>query len=308
MLLNYSVLSTTNIQDNPIPYFLPSKISLLYATYDSMYIGNILSESDMFTNTGEKQERRKSTIMSAEFDNNLEAGDFSAIGHNVTSVRFKKKKKDEFKWVTFAEVPYDNTLALNNFVLYDRLAENQVEYDYAICAVCAEEGNTEGTLKSIGTIKSEFDNCYIFGESEDNYYKLSYNLTQGNIEWVIPNTVVNMLGGTSYPVIIYNGNTKYRRGSIQCYLFSNIDGGIDISQERILRNQIMNFLCDKKPKVIKSEEGTYMLVNIIDTPQLIPNNKSIGVYQLSFKFVECGDIYDRTTLENCGFIKGFAVE
>lgn len=305
MFLNYSVLSTTNLQITPTPPFKPTTIALFNAIFDEMYVDNILSANNEFSNNGEKQDWGNTTIMKAEFNQDLEAGSFGATGFIVTSLRFKKKKVDEFKWTTFCEMPYDNTQARNSFIVYDKLTENQVNYDYAICAVCANEGNIEGYIKYIGSVKSEFDDCYIFGEADNNFYKLSYNFTQGNVDVVMPNTVVNMLSGTKYPVTLYNADTQYKKGSVQCYLFADIDGDIDIRQEKALREQIMNFLCDKKPKIIKAEDGTFMLINITDTPQLIPNGKRIGLYQLSFKFVECGDIYDEQTLINSGFIKEF---
>lgn len=308
MYLNYSVLSTTNLQITPTPPYYPTTIALSDAIFDEMYTDNILSNNDEFINDGEKRDWSSTTIMKAEFNQNLEAGSFGATDFIVTSIKFKKKKADDSKWITFCEAPYDNSQTLNHFIVYDKITENQVDYDYAICAVCSNIGNIEGHIKYIGSVKSEFTDCYILGADDANYYKLSYNFNQGNIDMVMPNTVINILSGTKYPVVLYNADTQYRKGSIQCYLFADIDGDIDIRQEKTLREQIMNFLCDKKPKIIKAEDGTFMLINIIDTPQLIPNNKRIGLYQLSFKFVECGDIYDEQTLNNYGFIKEVARE
>lgn len=304
MFLGFDNLSNGYIY-TPSPIFSPTTIGLKEATFDELYVDNIEKPVDNFTNNGNKQLWKNNTLIKAEFNNNFEAGSFDATGFEVTSIRFKKKKSTDLIWYTFCEMPYNNQQTKNTFVVFDKLNENQVEYDYGITAVCKNEGNVEGYIKPIGSIKSEFNDCYIFGVNDNDYYKLSYNLTQNNKELVIPNSVVNMLSDSKYPVVLYGADTQYVKGGLQCYLIANIDKGFDIYQERAFREQVMNFLCDKKPKVLKMEDGTYMLIAITDTPQLIPSNKGLGLYQVSFKYVECGDIFDEQTLINNGFIKAY---
>lgn len=305
MFLGYDILSNTFMNDTPALILNPSTFAVKNAMIDEIYVDNIKNINDEFLNDGSKQTWKQNTIIKAEFNQNFESGNFNAFGFDITSIKFKKKKKNDTNWLTFCELPYNSSNSKNSFTVYDKFTENQTEYDYGITAVCQNNGGIEGYIKPIGTIKSEFTDCYIFGANDTDYYKLSYNLTQNNKEIIIPNNVVNVLGNNAFPIIIYGANTKYSKGGLQCYIIANIDKGFDIIQEKEFREQVINFLCDKKPKILKMEDGTYMLIAITDTPQLIPSNKGLGLYQVSFKYVECGDIFDEQTLRDCGFIQGF---
>jgi hypothetical protein len=60
--------------------------------------------------------------------------------------------------------------------------------------------------------------------------------------------------------------------------------------------------------VLKNEDGLYMLIEIIDTPTLIPSNEILGVYQVSFQYVQIGNVDNIIDLQNANmtfdYLKG----
>ena len=101
--------------------------------------------------------------------------------------------------------------------------------------------------------------------------------------------------------------SNFKQGSLRCMLISDntVDayGAIDKKTEKALRNQIMSFLTNKKPKLLKDGSGNFIGIQIIGTPTLSPHNE-LGqqIYDLSFEFIETVDLSDENMLKYSGII------
>ena len=151
--------------------------------------------------------------------------------------------------------------------------------------------------RDIYVMVMEYFNSVVDNETS---YDLLYNFQLGDITSNIDANTITTLGG-QYPFTIY-GASKYKTGSASCLLVTeeSATGSIDVGAEKVLRNNIDKFLSNKKPKILKCDDGTYLLISISDNYVLTPNENLLGSYSLSFNYTEIGDANDVDTLKKYG--------
>ena len=143
-----------------------------------------------------------------------------------------------------------------------------------------------------------FDYAHLF--DNETSYDLIYNFKLSEITSNIDANTIMTLGG-QYPFTVY-GASKYKTGNVSCLLVTEESavGSIDIGKEKELRNDIDKFLSNKKPKILKYEDGTYLLISISNNYTLTPDENLLGSYSLSFSYTEIGDANDVDTLKKYG--------
>ncbi len=237
------------------------------------------------------------SIFLANFKDNLEAGNISLNSMPVTKLKFYKRKASELTWTDVAEVDYIE--GQTTYEILDRFCEANETLEYAV-RPCADE--LEGVYK-IAQIDVMFDAAFIFDKASN--YKLLYNYQLGDIDIIQQSTIVETLGN-KFPIALHNGDLLYHKGSVTCLLVTDAtinNNKPNLVQEKRLRQQITSFLTNKKPKAIKTSDGLYMMISIIGQPRLTPYNSGIpGMFNLSFEFVEIGDLYNSQTLIENGLL------
>ena len=73
-------------------------------------------------------------------------------------------------------------------------------------------------------------------------------------------------------------------------------GNVNKRDEKELRQEVEKFLFDKKPKGFRNSDRRYMAISIVGTPQFTPNNNLIGLYEISFEYIEIGKLSDMKSL------------
>ena len=271
----------------------PTNIELSNSIVDEVHIKQDVD----LDYTTDKDAWLPSTVGIAKFQDDLHYGNFSLAGLEITHLKFKKRKSNTNKWITFKVIPFDKNVT--TYEVIDRLIEADEEYVYGVSPATA---TIEGDIKQI-TITAEFDGMYI--SDKDNYYRLIYNYELGDILHNAPSAIIETLDNP-LPTIMYSAS-NFKQGSIRCMLISdntvNAYGAIDKKTEKALRNQIMSFLTNKKPKLLKDSSGNFIGVQIIGTPTLSPHNE-LGqqIYDLSFEFIETVDLSDENMLKYSGII------
>ena len=304
-----NIYTTDNINDNDgvafdtcIPLSVAMQdISIQNGIYDAL---EVLQDTTI-NNTDVIQSKNwtDTTLMLAKFQENLSAGSVNVGNNEVYSIQFLKRKKGETEWQLCQEVIYKKEQETYSFT--DRYIESQQTYQYAIRPTAREyddNGIYVGSIIGENSPQSEkteinvvFDYAHLF--DNETSYDLLYNFKLGDITANIDANTITTLGG-QYPFTIY-GASKYKTGSVTCLLVTeeSATGLIDIGAEKILRNNIDNFLSNKKPKILKCDDGTYLLISISDNYTLIPDENLLGSYSLSFNFTEIGDANDVDTLK-----------
>lgn len=307
-----NIYDTDNINDNDGVAF-DSCIPLSVAMQDVVMQNGVYDELEVLQNaTTNKQEITKSTswndntLMLAKFQNNLSAGSVSVGNNEVYSIQFLKRKKGETEWQLCQELIYNKDQETYSFT--DKYIESQQTYQYAIRPTARQyddSGMYVGIIigeNSPQSEKSEINVVFDYAHLFDNEfsYDLLYNFKLGDITSNIDANTITTLGG-QYPFTIY-GASKYKTGSVSCLLVTEESaiGSINVWKEKELRNNIDKFLSNKKPKILKCDDGTYMLISISDNYTLIPDENLLGSYSLSFNYTEIGDANDVDTLKKYG--------
>ena len=272
----------------------PTEVRLKNSIVDELYMET--KTKKQFTT--DKESWTPTTVLKAPFTNDLHAGNINLAGLEITELRFKRRKIDSTKWIHFATIPYTKEQEI--YSVLDKFNASFDDYEYAVTPYAS---GIEGDYKT-KQILSEFEGCFIF--DKENMYSLVYNFELGDIVFNIPSSTIDTLNG-EYPIVTYNSNMRNKVGSIKCMLVSDStiesDGQIDGKQEKLLRNKIIQFLTNKKPKCIKDGAGNAMVMDMINNPKLTPENSlNQMIYQISFDFVETGNIENEQTLRLFGLI------
>ena len=246
-----------------------------------------------------KEEWSYNCIINGEFRNDLEAGNIDTNGQDVKYILFQKRKIDELQWNTIAKLDYDKAIKL--YQIMDYYIENAQPYEYCIVPLTA---TVQGDRSEVVEITPDYDGIWL--TDSQNNIKLFYNLEQGDVEFTKPRSSTETLGG-KYPIVTYSGNLDYKKGTVRAMVLSDasMGGEIDIYQEKINRNNIVNFLKSWKPKLYRnSTNGEMMMIATINNPKFSHNNDLVGqIGTISFDFEEVGDITNDTDMRNNGFIE-----
>lgn len=241
------------------------------------------------------------TIMNAAFEGNTSAGSLADITEGITAVKIKRKKIDEYEWITIKVVPVE-TIEDLTFAITDNLAANMTEYQYAYVPIM--ENGVEGNYV-LSTILSKFNGIFIC--DEDSIYKYMAGVSYGDT------TNVQKIGtfepfGRKYPVVVANGLTNYQTGSFNGYVFpaeyyDNNDRQIDRRAIVEQRNSLVNFLTNKKAKILKDFNGNIWLIAITGQPTTsYANEYGMGVVSVGASWAEIGDSNSSESLYNAGLV------
>lgn len=244
------------------------------------------------------------TILSANLNGTLSAGNVSEFIGSVTKIRVKRRIKDTINWITIAEHlvnPEDpSTLRFN---VNDFFNECGIEYEYAFVPMI---GDAEAPPSDyiINNIVSKFKGVFICDKK--NIYRFVEGVGYGNMTTVQKVGVYEPLG-SKYPIIIMNGDTQYRTSSVSGLVMN--DDYLDtrkINPKGIIekRKILEDFLCNKQAKILKDDNGNLWLMLITSTPiTTFDNNSHMVLENISFNWTEVGDgtkaqdLYDNGLIE-----------
>ena len=238
------------------------------------------------------------TIMDANFEGNILAGNVAVMAANVTSVRVKRRVKGTFEWTTIREIPVNKPEDLS-FVITDNLNAYNVEYEYAWVPMTNDvEGN-----HTIESILSQFQGVFIC--DVNNIFKLQAGVEYNNND---ANQQVGVFQpyNRKYPVIVSNSLINYQTGTISSWVLpEDFEDSKSLDRFEITKEKeaILKFLMNKKPKIIKDTNGNNWLVYFTGNPSMSYNNNyGQGMVKVNAEWTEVGDPNDKTDLYENGLI------
>lgn len=238
------------------------------------------------------------TIMNADFEGNVSAGNVDQMTADITSVRIKRRVKGTFDWITIKQIPVSKPEDLT-FIITDNLNAYNTEYEYAFVPVMED---VEGSY-IIESILSKFEGVFVC--DVDTVFKFHAGIEYNN------NTSNQQVGvfqpyNRKYPVVVSNSIINYRTGSIGGWVLPNdFDDNRNPSRIAITKEKevLLKFLLNKKPKIIKDMNGNSWLVYFTGNPTLsYDNNYGQGMVKVSAEWTEVGDPNDKTDLYENGLI------
>ena len=270
-----------------------TKVELSNGWYDDLRISNNVTEE---LSSEVNQDWDWNTILHAKFDDSVGAGNVLWTFDEVSYLLVKRKKVDDFKWITL-EVHKIETVEDFNIRNIDKTAKPNYQYQYAAVPI---KNSVEGFYSTCDVeVKS---NCLVIVDRDEIWCT---NLTDNYLDStsVTPDTVVETMYDT-YPTIVRNTNANYETISVNASFYPSDENGcsiiIDDDAKRIdYSDKAKMFLRNGKAKILKSEDGRCFL-GYVTTPPTDTADSDYRNRKISFSITEIGNIENEQDLYDCG--------
>lgn len=234
------------------------------------------------------------TLMHARFQGNLTGGNVGFALNQVSSLRVKRRELGTFEWISLYDIPVRKEEDLY-FERFDKYCRSGVEYEYLVVPVLnGIEGNA-----FTNTVLSEFNGVFILEKDRTFKTILETNIPSQKNR---PSATVNTLG-RKYPFVVSNGMNNYYSGSVKG-VFIELDYDnceLKTKGARKYREELMEFLQNGMPKILKYEDGRIWMVSIVGTPSEATDGHHDKVVT-TFDWVEIGDYNSNADLYSNNFV------
>lgn len=238
------------------------------------------------------------TLMNADFAGNVSAGNVGQLATGITSIRVKRRIKGTFDWITIREIPVSKPEDLS-FVITDNLNAYNVEYEYAYVPMMED---VEGSY-IIESILSKFEGVFIC--DVDTVFKF-YAGVEYDTNDAIQQVGVFQPYNRKYPIVVSNSVMQYQTGGVGGWILpEDYEDTHVFDRSKIVKEKevLLNFLMNKKPKILKDMNGNNWLVYFTGNPSVTyDNNYGQGMLKVSAQWTEVGDPNDKTDLYENGLI------
>jgi len=224
-------------------------------------------------------------VLDADFVNDLEAGNILNGGVTIEHIRFQRRLSTELTWTSITDLDYSTLITAYTFL--DKYVKNGYEYEYCIVPLTASiEGER---VVGANAITPAWEGMWICDLTSN--YQLLHDLELGSIEHVSSTGVFEPLD-SQYPIVAYS-ELDYRKGNVKALVLSSTTiaaNAISTVAEKINRDALMLFLKNHKAKVLKSSNGMFMIISIVDNPtETFDNSYAQAIAEVDFNFVEIDD-------------------
>jgi hypothetical protein len=229
------------------------------------------------------------TKLDAKFDKDLEAGSIGFSVRNTDTIVIKTREKGTFDWRTIYTIPIENNEDLN-FIKNYAYSRNLSTNEYMLISMINGIENSYVITEE----KTEFDGYFIV--DKDNIYGTIFNIQSTDTIQNINVSTLPLLNDR-YPSVYTNADTNYTSGTTSgCWLkFDFEKNEVNIENSVVYRQEVMQWICNGKSKILKLEDGRIFLIKVVGTP----SDSSDGhkeLRRISFDWVEIGDVNDMRTL------------
>ena len=228
---------------------------------------------------------------------------------SITNILVKRQDVADVSgtWLTLYSQPITQASDMN-FTFIDFTNQYGKTYKYALVPLLTQtqsgvEVEVEGGYTVSDEVQSIFDGVFIADSTGSQ--KCKANVGYGNVDM---NQVVGSITpiGAKYPIVITNSQNQYHNGSISGtivpddYYFNGNLSRIDMVNKR---DELEQFLTNKRAKIIKDWNGNIWLVMIMDNVSCtFNNNYGMGIVNFSTSWVEVGDPTNQQDLQATGLI------
>lgn len=238
------------------------------------------------------------TILDAAFENTVAAGNIDYLIQQISGIKIKRRVKGEFDWLTLSYFEVDSVEDLS-FTFNDFLNAYGVEYEYALVPVI---NGVEGDY-IIDDILSKFSGIFI-GDSTQAFkflYEVNYSSNARNQQ-----IGTFMPLGRSYPIIVSNGVLSYETGNVSGLILNDefeANGELDRAAITKKKNNIKDYLTNKKPKILKDWAGNLWLIMVTSNIDVAYKaGTAMSIPQISFSWTEIGKADKQQDLYDAGIV------
>ena len=268
-------------------------IKIMRGIYDSLY----LSSDPVADVTDKKWDF--STLIWANFRNNLYGGNVEASLRDITSVKIKRRRTDGFDWITLTELPVYGIESFR-FEYFDRYVSNKTEYQYALVFMSAK---IEGQYNT-NIITPEFSGLFVL----DREY-IYYSFVEHYVPQIEQNHSIGVIPTIEkrYPFYVAQTKNNYVTGSVSGVFVKSEECELDFEGIHKYQKGLLEWLADGGVKIIKYYNGESWLAVVSDNPRRA-QEANTDKYTVSFSFAEIGDVESEYDLWENGFIDAYGMD
>lgn len=230
------------------------------------------------------------TMLLANFDSALNAGNIATLKDNILYWQIYRKKPEDIVLIFVCKVP------VSQYQLMDFNVLNNTEYQYTIFA--ETETTISAPFEQVGYINTQWWNWSIVGlqESEtsglyyadsDNVWLFDTELNSSSLDQNIAKYVMDNF--TRYPSVS-SGLKNYMTGSITAYL-SNVDVKEGKYEDTVAQyNAFVEFIAQPTPKLLRDRKGNGWIVSTTDANAQYIDESPQQITRVSFGFTQLNDV------------------
>lgn len=290
IFLGTTFFSGRHTLDEPATNILPiEKLKIRDGTFDQIYMSkNADTTIDMTHNEWDED-----TLLNAPFDDSVDAGNCGFSLRNTDTVVIKVREKGTFDWKVIYTKDIETIEDFDIYELYKYARGGDTDYEIMMASTC--NGVENSTV--VSEVTSSFEGFFVM--DKENTVGTLFDIGDNN-------TVRNTLGeplellSEKYPTYISNASANYTTGTTSgTFLALTEYDSVDKAGGVRLRKNAIDVLSDNKAHILKLSDGRIWLIKI--TGQ-IQNNRveHDDQRQISFDWVEIGDVNNQETLYNLG--------
>ena len=264
-----------------------NSITLGNGIYDDLFI----TKNYNMVITNSNKEWDFDTVLHAMFKDNLLAGNIEFALNTITSIRIKQREKGKFDWITIYDIPI-NSIEDLAFVRSYKYCKGNTDYEFAVLPVL--NNTIEGNM-SVVECESKFTGAYLMERDSSIQMVINFESTQQRNHSSI---TIQTLGRTK-PFYITNGMSNYESGSINVVFiqFDNCEPNTKTGAK--YRKNIYDMLTNKKPKILKFDDGRTYIIGITDA---ISQTSDVDIPVSTITWTEIADIDSEEDLYENGFL------
>ena len=272
---------------------------------------NVRTQSNTFTVSIDTPTLGEATVVNNACDGYISvtsnlSGEYD---ESITNILVKRQDVADVSgtWLTLYSQPITQASDMD-FTFIDFLNQYGKTYKYALVPLLTQqqsgvEVEVEGGYTVSDEVQSIFDGVFIADST--GLQKCKANVGYGDVDM---NQAVGTITpiGAKYPVVITNSKNQYHNGSISGtivpddYYFNGNLSRIDMVNKR---NELEQFLTNKRAKIIKDWNSNIWLVMITENINCTFNNEyGMGLVNFNASWIEVGDPTNQQDLQAAGLI------
>lgn len=259
-------------------------VSLADGTYNQL----LVSKNTEQTANNWEDDWDFDTVMKADFNENLDAGNagFSLRNTDTVVIRRRELTKKEWTVIYIKEIKTIEDFDINILDKYARGGETQYVYRISSTIKGIENSYVERQ------IISDFEGMYI--ADKNNIYGTPYDLDGCDTTQVIKSEIIETFN--RYPTVVSNSNINYEKGSVtgSFIKMSCNEYKVDTQAGRQYRETFKERLASKKPFILKMPDGRIWLSRCVNASDTV--NEHPDLRQITFEWVEVGNHEDMKTM------------
>ena len=236
------------------------------------------------------------TILLATYENSLNAGNVDFVLENTSDILIKRREKGTFDWKTIYQKPIEKAEDFN-VLFMDKYCKNNTVYEYAFLSAL---NSAESANYNIVEVESKFNGMFIV--DKDNIYGTFLDL--GSCDTTRNHYLTKQeYPAHKYPSAYSYSEANYDSGEASGYFvrFDSENCEFLIDDNTKYMKEIIDFLTNHKPKVLKLEDGRIWLISVDGMPTDTEDGHRLHRI-ISFAWFESGNYNSEEDLYNANLI------